>query len=549
MSAASTAARARASQIPYLVRWSDASGQLTIECLAEVLMDAIAATGTGVLLQGVYMDGEARTWMVLLSQPLGTRASDPPARQAAADGSDSGIIGLLVKDGQRDSAFAELAARGLELPSVLLLITITDQVAAVSLVEPHADRLVHLFDFPSRVEQLISINFAPFEAVAPAGKHLAAMESPVDFRSASPESVGVVPFAADAGLRSRDSKRPRALLLWALLGSATAGGAAAGLFLWRTAPQPVATSYPAAPAPERSAQKSLGLQITRRGAKLQIGWDRDLRNIREAASGVLKITDADQRFAIPLSKSDLATGQILYPSVSKSLRFELAIETPAGTETETVQLIVAPVTPERIPEQLVRSVSRPPTTAEEGAAAADTSTASAPAMQVSSLPVVQTRQPVLPSPSLVEPPAISANIAPAAAVPAARVVVPGPPPSHPAPNLPANNRPTPPNRVAQPAAAVLFEAAVPIRQPQPQVPNILRQAILRPVSIEVSVGIDAAGKVTSAQSPAYTGVAGHLTQLAKDAVRSWTFQPARRNGQPIASELVIRFNFDKPRRP
>jgi TonB family protein len=63
----------------------------------------------------------------------------------------------------------------------------------------------------------------------------------------------------------------------------------------------------------------------------------------------------------------------------------------------------------------------------------------------------------------------------------------------------------------------------------------------RDTQIEVRVSIDAAGKVT-AVAPVSTENA-YLTGLAVSTARQWRFEPAKRNGRPVASEVKLVFPF------
>ncbi len=65
-------------------------------------------------------------------------------------------------------------------------------------------------------------------------------------------------------------------------------------------------------------------------------------------------------------------------------------------------------------------------------------------------------------------------------------------------------------------------------------------------TVQVRVKIDAQGAVTDAK---VIGDAGNpaLEWASVDAVKRWRFQPATRNGVPVASEVTIPFRFSRSR--
>jgi len=62
------------------------------------------------------------------------------------------------------------------------------------------------------------------------------------------------------------------------------------------------------------------------------------------------------------------------------------------------------------------------------------------------------------------------------------------------------------------------------------------------VVVEVKVFIDASGKVTKTEPLTHANPV--LITASRSAATLWTFQPARRDGQNVASEMVLRFKFD-----
>jgi TonB family protein len=102
---------------------------------------------------------------------------------------------------------------------------------------------------------------------------------------------------------------------------------------------------------------------------------------------------------------------------------------------------------------------------------------------------------------------------------------PGPPPAAAAP---------PPPPVPVP---VVVEAAVAIRQDMPRWSPPDRAIARMNFDGAVRVLIDASGKVTEAAIVRPTHIS--YDQALLRAARTWTYKPALRNGEPIASEKVV----------
>jgi TonB family protein len=74
----------------------------------------------------------------------------------------------------------------------------------------------------------------------------------------------------------------------------------------------------------------------------------------------------------------------------------------------------------------------------------------------------------------------------------------------------------------------------------------IKPRIKDPISIDVRVHIDAAGRVTSAapvvKQP--SGLHAYLAGRAVEAARLWRFDPARENGRPVPGIDTIHFVFE-----
>ncbi len=85
-----------------------------------------------------------------------------------------------------------------------------------------------------------------------------------------------------------------------------------------------------------------------------------------------------------------------------------------------------------------------------------------------------------------------------------------------------------------------------IRQSAPMVSEKVRQSINGDVAVRVRVNVDAAGKVIGAEQVG-TGslVAEALADSAITAIKRWQFEPARRGGDKVPSDIVLSFTFRK----
>ncbi len=94
------------------------------------------------------------------------------------------------------------------------------------------------------------------------------------------------------------------------------------------------------------------------------------------------------------------------------------------------------------------------------------------------------------------------------------------------------------------AARVGFINARPSYSPYPQIPETARAKGIKGF-VELNVGVDATGKVTTVSME--RSLDCELDMIAAYAVAGWRFEPARQDGQPVASTLSnYRVNFSTP---
>ena len=100
--------------------------------------------------------------------------------------------------------------------------------------------------------------------------------------------------------------------------------------------------------------------------------------------------------------------------------------------------------------------------------------------------------------------------------------------------------PGPAPAVPPEAAPGLLEAPVVITRVEPSYPDLARRAGIEG-TVELEVSIDAGGKVTDVEVA--RGLPLGLSEAAVDAVRRWTWRPARTASGPVASRKTVRVRF------
>jgi TonB family protein len=82
-----------------------------------------------------------------------------------------------------------------------------------------------------------------------------------------------------------------------------------------------------------------------------------------------------------------------------------------------------------------------------------------------------------------------------------------------------------------------------VHQALPEVSQKARDTIYGKVRVSVKVSVDPSGKVTAAAFEA-PGPSKYFADAALSAARRWTFAPAKSNGENVASQWLLRFEFD-----
>lgn len=285
------------------------------------------------------------------------------------------------------------------------------------------------------------------------------------------------------------------------------------------------------PPPRASiTAQPLGLQVRAGQQGLAVSWNKSSTPVRNGISGVLMIEDGARRRQLQLSPGQLRAGGVLYSPENPLVQFKLEVYSDRDHFTgETVRFETSP-----------HALNKPPV-ATFLQRAVGKLTGRKPEIRVTRRRAdTETAKTILPAeipkpePILIPPPP--------GAVRSPEAIIAEPPNLTSSASLPPLS--IPPPRVHAPSSEISYTAAIPRRRISPAAPVNLRSAIRGNVSVEVKVAIDSDGKVTraalrDARSPAQKLLAPHATQAAL----LWRFEPARRNGQPIDSEAILRFEF------
>jgi protein TonB len=286
---------------------------------------------------------------------------------------------------------------------------------------------------------------------------------------------------------------------------------------WWLARARVERVAPVAVAPQAAAAAdiSIGLRAKRENGDVEISWNRNSPVIAAAQSGVLSIQDGRAKREIVLDATQVRNSSIVYAPTSEQVSLQLAITTEVSTLIESVILFLPKNGPPAVYPAPTPAATRPlkPFTL-PSAAAAGPANAPAPEPALPSVEIAAASAPV--------PSALAAQPT-AAAPPSASEATPG---------TPAVARGTTPYRPAEP-----------LRRVVPRFPAESLRTISTPLTVEVQVAIDGGGKVTQAALVSQRGINQLVAERILGAARQWTFTPARRGDDPVASEFVLQFRI------
>jgi hypothetical protein len=270
--------------------------------------------------------------------------------------------------------------------------------------------------------------------------------------------------------------------------------------------------------------------------------------VRKARAAVVNISEGHSRLRIDLTAQQLASGSVMYFPRSPDIAFDMELRGPAVNVSESVRAVVPGVElPPPEPALEARLLETPGFPLPEPAPRTEayTGTAHRTARRVPeprrSLSFVPPARPPAPLPAIDAPPAL------AAALPATPVPAPRPR------NITVTYEPAPPSRLARfmgriPIVRGLQETtpagkdyvpAAPLRVTKPVVPPGL--SLEEPgEAVQLKILIDEAGWVMRTEPLTNASLASRFAAGSAE----WRFKPARLNGKPVASEMLMQFKFE-----
>ena len=294
-------------------------------------------------------------------------------------------------------------------------------------------------------------------------------------------------------------------------------------------------------------KSDLAFTVERRGADLLLSWNREASIISNATFGMLLIRAQYANRDISLTPEQLRLGSVLYTPTTDQVEILLNVVAGERVARDSI-MVVLPRKGERGPVvTTAQSVDAFRETVQPAANLDERHTA--PTQAEHSKPFVEPVAPrgsgVIMSPSITElPPRISSDAGSPASV--SFLNTQPAPPAVPAVPL-ANPRAEPkPASQTKPLDSAV-QSPVPIDKVMPRIPELLKTALSSPKTVQVSLTIDAAGKVVGAEALAAKGSNPYLDQAAVSAARLWRFRPASINDHPVPSTATVQFNFSPAR--
>jgi periplasmic protein TonB len=345
-------------------------------------------------------------------------------------------------------------------------------------------------------------------------------------------------LAAVQGRASARARRDR--LAWGGLAVGLACGIFFGHSIWQS--RPAAVLPPRPNVTESSSGIHLELHPT--GSALKVQWNPASSPIAQGFSGILTVRDGARQLQIPLDRHQLETGSTVYYPESEWVEVRLEVYRDGTHFTGETVAMATGLSKRPLPE-----------TAEEPAAAAPAEASRNPKRKPERSPAKKTRSTrQTPAKSLrrYQGPAAQRTAPAQVALPLAPEIslarpLPAPltPPVAPS-GPPAGSSAASSAGTGSADLTIRYEAAVPLRKVRPAVPDELHSILPESTSITVRIEIDAAGRVIGATPEGnLTATQKLLARQAVQAARLWRFQPARKNGEAVESESLLRFDFER----
>jgi periplasmic protein TonB len=384
---------------------------------------------------------------------------------------------------------------------------------------------------------------APLVVAAPP----ATAPSPVPETRPAVSRTAVEPEPAEPAVEPESRRSGK--LMWMVAGVAAVVVLVVALFVYPGVLRRSTSRPPTASAPQDSSP--LGLRVQRLGGELLLSWNRDADLIRNAARGILSISDGDQHENVSLDVAQLQIGSIEYTPATGDVVFTMEVTAKSGARTTSDLIRSLQLRPSPMPQagQPAAIIGTKGTPAAPGTPAAGTpgsvppaadqppaeETAKAPERVLRPFRTEALSQRLRPTPAadLPDAPSLGGTAgAGSTSISGLNMNPAAPPPPAPAPASAA----TP---AAAPKAGGNIRQAVLIHKKDPDYPKIARDAGAKgTVSLVATIGVD--GRVKQV-----TDVKGHpmLVKAASDAVMQWIYSPTLLNGTAVEGQVQVQVNF------
>jgi hypothetical protein len=394
----------------------------------------------------------------------------------------------------------------------------------------HIDSEFTFLEFPFDARLLSGVRVKP--SIPDITPELAELEAPGELQQFETPEIGEIDLVTPV---QETIARPAMPWLWyplfTLLMIVLGAVGYKALLQW-TASAPVST-------PAASDVPALSLRVERKDNDLRVSWSRQAPAVTQAKDASLSIRDGDtQQQELQLTLDQLRTGSVLYTPANNSVQFRLEVTAPDNTKTSETVLALTAAKNDAIksaavaPAKFARPApaGEPPGSPNRKAFTPPTSERNFGEPVRVAMVDPPSQQPNVPAPSQS---LVRDLIAPALQKPVI--------PAQPASTQPAA---APPSSPPPAPSAPPFLAARPIRESQPVLSGSVRGLIVSQVEVDIKIRINESGRVVKAEPlPSKALVSSSLIGAARSAAMLWRFEPARRGNQPVASDLVLRFQY------
>lgn len=351
-------------------------------------------------------------------------------------------------------------------------------------------------EFPFESRQLTAAGLAPI--------HAEPAEANVQQKLAARDDLSL-PSLEELALEAVSPRRYQ-WLWYSLVALLLMGSGAAGHWIYTQWNPPVTPSV-------ASDLRGLALQVERRGADLRVSWNRHSFAMARAIEGALMIRDGDlHEQQLRFDLDELRHGSILYTPANPTVQFRLELTDQENMKTSETVLVVSAAKPDAV---------------------GTGNKASSGPVQVFENPRGPLQAPTPSGHDFGEP---------------VRLAMVSPPAS--APNAAAKRGPEVPQPKLTPqseqtdSASESYSPPQPMREVQPSVPANASSEVTSLVEVEIRVHIDDKGAVVSAEPlPGKRPVSSLLVGAARSAALRWRFEPAWKGSRPVASELILKFQY------